>query len=95
MLVHDEVAQTQEWFNSPRFSEITRLYSARQVVEQRGEEVCVKCADGLRLWGRNLTNEKPPLSSNGILKPFVFRPTLSNTSAILSFISASSFQPGS
>ncbi|MCE1187191.1 MAG: ABC transporter ATP-binding protein [Rhodocyclales bacterium] len=23
-----------------------------QVVEQRGEEVCVKCADGLRLWGR-------------------------------------------
>src|ERR1700692_1076167 len=32
----DEVAATQEWFDSPRFCGITRLYSARQVVEQRG-----------------------------------------------------------
>jgi isocitrate lyase len=32
----DEVAATQAWFHSPRFSGITRLYSARQVVEQRG-----------------------------------------------------------
>ena len=32
----DEVAATQEWFESPRFAGITRLYSARQVVEQRG-----------------------------------------------------------
>jgi isocitrate lyase len=31
-----EVAATQEWFDSPRFHGITRLYSARQVVEQRG-----------------------------------------------------------
>ncbi|MGA7617680.1 MAG: isocitrate lyase ICL2 [Thermoanaerobaculia bacterium] len=31
-----EVAETQEWLDSPRFREITRLYSARQVVEQRG-----------------------------------------------------------
>ncbi|HXT22708.1 MAG TPA: isocitrate lyase, partial [Thermoanaerobaculia bacterium] len=27
---------TQRWFDSPRFRGITRLYSARQVVEQRG-----------------------------------------------------------
>ena len=27
---------TQEWFDSPRFAQTTRLYSARQVVEQRG-----------------------------------------------------------
>ena len=32
----DEVRATQEWFASPRFEGTTRLYSARQVVEQRG-----------------------------------------------------------
>ena len=31
-----EVAETQRYFDSPRFKGITRLYSARQVVEQRG-----------------------------------------------------------
>jgi isocitrate lyase len=31
-----EVASTQEWFSSPRFKHLTRLYSARQIVEQRG-----------------------------------------------------------
>jgi isocitrate lyase len=31
-----EVQETQEWFESPRFEGITRPYSARQVVEQRG-----------------------------------------------------------
>jgi isocitrate lyase len=31
-----EVAETARWFSSPRFDGITRLYSARQVVEQRG-----------------------------------------------------------
>src|SRR5689334_2236842 len=30
------VADTQKYFDSPRFEGITRLYSARQVVEQRG-----------------------------------------------------------
>jgi isocitrate lyase len=28
--------ETQEWFDSPRFAGIVRLYTARQVVEQRG-----------------------------------------------------------
>ena len=28
-----EVAATQQYFDSPRFAEITRLYTARQVVE--------------------------------------------------------------
>ncbi|HSF22728.1 MAG TPA: isocitrate lyase/phosphoenolpyruvate mutase family protein, partial [Blastocatellia bacterium] len=32
----NEVAATQQWFDSPRFAGITRLYTARQVVEQRG-----------------------------------------------------------
>ena len=31
-----EIAETARWFDSPRFEGITRLYSARQVVEQRG-----------------------------------------------------------
>jgi isocitrate/methylisocitrate lyase len=31
-----EVAATQKWFGSPRFAGILRLYTARQVVEQRG-----------------------------------------------------------
>ena len=30
------VRLVQEWVNSPRFADITRLYSARQIVEQRG-----------------------------------------------------------
>ncbi len=32
----NETRATQEWFQSSRFREITRLYSARQVVEQQG-----------------------------------------------------------
>ncbi len=32
----NEVEETQRYFDSPRFKEITRLYTARQVVEQRG-----------------------------------------------------------
>jgi isocitrate lyase len=31
-----EVCETQEWFDSPRFAGITRLYTAREAVEQRG-----------------------------------------------------------
>lgn len=31
-----ELHETKEWFSSPRFKEIIRLYSPRQVLEQRG-----------------------------------------------------------
>jgi isocitrate lyase len=31
-----EIKETQEWFDSPRFAGLVRLYTARQVVEQRG-----------------------------------------------------------
>src|SRR3982751_6325576 len=31
-----QITETQEWFDSPRFAGIVRLYTARQVVEQRG-----------------------------------------------------------
>src|ERR1017187_4904780 len=32
----DKVREVSEWFAGPRFTGIIRLYSARQVVEQRG-----------------------------------------------------------
>lgn len=32
----DKVAATQRYFDDPRFARITRLYTARQVAEQRG-----------------------------------------------------------
>ena len=35
-LFENEISETQKWFDSPRFEGITRLYTARQVVEQRG-----------------------------------------------------------
>ncbi|MER3445525.1 MAG: isocitrate lyase [Candidatus Dadabacteria bacterium] len=35
-LFEKEVNETKHWFSSPRFKGITRLYSARQVVQQRG-----------------------------------------------------------
>jgi isocitrate lyase len=35
-----EVRDTREWFDSPRFAGITRLYTAREVVEQRGTICC-------------------------------------------------------
>jgi isocitrate lyase len=31
-----EIRETRDWFDSPRFAGITRLYTAREVVEQRG-----------------------------------------------------------
>ncbi len=32
----EEIHDVEKWFASDRFRDITRLYSARQVVEQRG-----------------------------------------------------------
>src|SRR5689334_9351693 len=32
----DQVGEMQRWFDRPRFSGIKRLYTAREVVEQRG-----------------------------------------------------------
>jgi isocitrate lyase len=31
-----EIRETQEWFDGPRFAGITRLHTAREVVQQRG-----------------------------------------------------------
>ncbi|MFQ5659763.1 MAG: isocitrate lyase ICL2 [Gammaproteobacteria bacterium] len=32
----EEVAETEQWLSKPRFKEITRLYTPKQIVEQRG-----------------------------------------------------------
>src|SRR5690242_17730485 len=34
--IQQEIIETQEWFDSPRYAGILRLYTARQVVAQRG-----------------------------------------------------------
>jgi isocitrate lyase len=34
--IQQEIIETQKWFDSPRYAGILRLYTARQVVEQRG-----------------------------------------------------------
>ena len=36
MSIDEEVAELSEWFASPRFTGLTRVYTAREVVEQRG-----------------------------------------------------------
>lgn len=67
----EEIKETQAWFDSERFREITRLYSARQVVEQRGDiqqsySVAREAASGfykllreLRASGRSITTMGP------------------------------------
>ena len=36
MELEKQVIEINEWFNSPRFAGIRRVYSAREVAEQRG-----------------------------------------------------------
>lgn len=69
--MQDEIKKTQEWFDSARFKEITRLYSARQVVEQRGSihadySIAREAASGfykllreLKAGGRSITTMGP------------------------------------
>ena len=59
----NEIKQMEEWFNDPRFEEITRLYSPRQVVEQRGTiaqdyTVAREAAAGFHKRLRKLFSEK-------------------------------------
>ncbi|HEV2006745.1 MAG TPA: isocitrate lyase ICL2 [Candidatus Limnocylindrales bacterium] len=74
-----EVRATQQWFNSPRFAGLTRLYSARQVVEQRGtipndyavaREAAVAFYDRLRQLfaeGRSITTFGPYSPSQAVV----------------------------
>lgn len=69
-----EVRDTQEWFDSPRFEGIVRLYSARQVVEQRGtirndHTVAREAAEGFYPRLRQLFAEKKCITTFGPYSP--------------------------
>jgi isocitrate lyase len=70
----EEVAATQRWFDSPRFHGITRLYSARQVVEQRGTiahdyTVAREAAAAFHQRLRQLFDEKRGITTFGPYSP--------------------------
>ncbi len=72
--MQDEIKQTTEWFSTERFKEITRLYSARQVVEQRGTlsqdyTVAREAASGFYKLLRKLFNEKKSITTMGPYSP--------------------------
>ncbi|MCB9377368.1 MAG: isocitrate lyase family protein [Holophagales bacterium] len=69
-----EVRETQEWFDSPRFEGIVRLYSARQVAEQRGTiradyTVAREAAEGFHPRLRELFAEKRCITTFGPYSP--------------------------
>ncbi|MEX0676849.1 MAG: isocitrate lyase ICL2 [Pirellulales bacterium] len=70
----DEVAETKKWFESSRFSGITRLYSARQVVEQRGTipnafPVAKAAAEAFYARLRELFDERKSITTFGPYSP--------------------------
>ena len=72
--LRNELKQTQEWFDSPRFEETTRLYSARQVVEQRGTLQCDyavarQAASGFYRLLRDLFSQKRSITTLGPYSP--------------------------
>jgi len=69
-----EVAETTEWLSSPRFEGITRLYSSRQVVEQRGTiqldyTIARNAADALFERLRELFSAEKSITSFGPYSP--------------------------
>lgn len=72
--MQEEIKQTQEWFSTERFKEITRLYSARQVVEQRGTlspdyTVAREAASGFYQLLCKLRSEKKSITTMGPYSP--------------------------
>jgi isocitrate lyase len=69
-----EVAEIAEWFRTPRFEGITRLYSPRQVVEQRGtiradQPVAREAAKGFHARLRQLFAERKQITTFGPYSP--------------------------
>src|SRR6201982_1943517 len=69
-----EFAATQRYFDSPRFEGITRLYSARQVVEQRGTipsdyTVAREAAEAFYARLRELFTQKKSITTFGPYSP--------------------------
>ena len=66
----EEVQDTQEWFNEPRFDGIVRVHSARDVVEQRGTlsndyTVARMAADGFHARLKELFADKQCITTFG------------------------------
>ena len=71
---NQEIHDTQAWFDGSRFDEITRLYSARQVVEQRGTirneyTVARTAADRFYKRLRELFSERKSITTFGPYSP--------------------------
>src|SRR4051812_12853662 len=69
-----QVAETERWFESPRFERITRLYSARRVVAQRGTiatdyPVARTAADAFYARLRELFAERKSITTFGPYSP--------------------------
>ena len=69
-----QVEQTNEWMQGERFKDTTRLYSARQVVQQRGTiqpdyTVARQAADGFYRRLRELFNDKRSVTTFGPYSP--------------------------
>jgi len=70
----EETGETQAWFDSPRFDGITRLYSARQVVVQRGtikqdHTVAREAAEQFYARLRELFDQKKSITTFGPYSP--------------------------
>jgi isocitrate lyase len=70
----DDLRQAEQWFQSPRFKGISRLYSARQVVEQRGTlpadyTVARNAAEGFHARLRELFAAKQSITTFGPYSP--------------------------
>lgn len=73
-LFDQQVAQTKEWFASERFDGIRRLYSARQIVEQRGSvancyPVAQAAAEAFYARLRELFNSRQAITTFGPYSP--------------------------
>ena len=69
-----EIRKTKRYFSSGRFREITRLYSPRQVVEQRGTirrdySIAKNAAEAFYKRLRELFNQKKQITSFGPYSP--------------------------
>ncbi|REK03329.1 MAG: isocitrate lyase family protein [Acidobacteria bacterium] len=70
----EQIASIQEWFEEERFAEITRLFTARQVAEQRGSiakdyTVAREAAEGFYTRLRELFAEKRGITTFGPYSP--------------------------
>jgi isocitrate lyase len=72
--IEDDLAELQRWFDSPRFSGIKRLHSAREVAEQRGSikvdyPVAKLAAEGFYARLRELFLQKKSITTFGPYSP--------------------------